>query len=269
MNSRRKGRAVANAQYNEFRKHVDHAIELHDLETIFVAYSGGTDSATVLELARMLPMTIDLRIMTIDTGINSFGHIQRIKEDVRDLGLPLHIYSGKGLDWYLQNALEYGFAYTPNAHVVYYRNLKERAILDCIKEVKTKYHQRIGFITGVRRLESHRRKNTPYIKQHRSRVTINAIADFTEDDKTHVLNRASWYMGKLTEDCLCNWHCKYRISDLPTSCRDKVKQVSDELVLNGMWGYGDKPSREMIQLMSEQTIETMPDDSFCTSCTKK
>lgn len=253
---------------SRFNEIFERAIADHQLETIFVAYSGGTDSATVLELAKNAGR--DVRVMTIDTGLSSPGHIEKVCADIKRAGYKPEIFSGAGLDWYVQNVREYGYAYTPNQHVIYYRMLKERAIDDCIRQCKTRYHQRIGFITGVRRQESARRSKTPLVYQRRARVTINAIAEFTEGDKLTVLTGNSWYHGKFTHDCMCNWHGNHTVDETSGNVRAQIIKLNEEMREIGLWCYGQRPSREQLALVGgETTSDDMPVDGLCVNCYKQ
>lgn len=250
---------------------LDDAIKLHNPIFIWIAYSGGTDSACVVELCKHMDFRgIGWAVMTIDTGLSSTGHIDKVRADMKRAKLPLSIFTGEGLDWYIENVHQYGYAYTPNQHVIYYRMLKERAIEDSIKEVKTKYHQRVLNITGVRRQESFRRKNTPFIYHSRgARVTLNLIADYSDDDKRYVLTGNDWYHGKFTEDCMCNWHCRYTNEDDMNSDMRIAVQKTDELLSScGLWTYGQKPNKEQISMFHDvrSDIETMPTDSLCSNC---
>jgi len=249
---------------------LDYAISEHSIPFVWVAYSGGSDSAVIVELLRQLNVPVSWGVMTIDTGLSSIGHIDRIRSDIKRAGLSLSIFTGQGLDWYIDNVSHYGFAYTPNQHSIYYRSLKERAIDDSIRSVKTKYHQRILTVTGVRRAESYKRSQTPILYHKRgARVTLNLIADYNDTDKNVILSNVHWYGGKTTEDCMCNWHCNYKNTDrLNSLARAAVNQVDSELRSCGAWGYGEKPTSAQVSMFSDvrSDIENMPDDSMCVNC---
>lgn len=58
---------------------------------------------------------------------------------------------------YEELVTQFGFPYGAPAHGMMYRWLKERCIDQIVREEKTHQKDRIGFITGVRKLESARR----------------------------------------------------------------------------------------------------------------
>jgi predicted phosphoadenosine phosphosulfate sulfurtransferase len=249
---------------------LDNVIRTHQPPFIWVAYSGGSDSACVIELMKNIIVNVPWGVMTIDTGLSSIGHIDRIVGDMSRANLPLEIFYGNGLTWYIENVMQYGYAYTPNQHVIYYRELKEVAIDDSVKSKKTKYHQKIVSITGVRRAESVKRSKTPIVNYSRSaRVTLNMIADYSEDDKAVILDNVDWYKGKLTQDCMCNWHRNYdEKSDMNSDMSEAVSMLNAEMRSCGLWLYGEKPSREQLSIFSNvrSDIADMPIDSFCSNC---
>jgi len=237
---------------------------------VVASYSGGSDSAVVLELACHSRAIKQLDVMTIDTGLSTDNHIQRIKKEVNGLGLKLDICSNNGKEWYRQQVSDNGFAYTPNIHIIYYRMLKERALQAYIRKHKTQRFDQIAFLTGVRRLESVKRSRTPLYDKSGARLFINAIAEFNEHDKQTILNTQTWFNGKTTEDCMCNWHCKYTVDDLKDSPKlhKFISNLNDEMKSVGLWGYGEKPSSDLVQLEPEPEQE-MPSNSLCINCYTK
>jgi 3'-phosphoadenosine 5'-phosphosulfate sulfotransferase (PAPS reductase)/FAD synthetase len=251
----------------EITEAIEQAQTEHHPHKWFVAYSGGSDSAVALQAMIELGYyeQLNMHIMTIDTGLSSCSHIERITQDIiQATDEPPMIYRGKGLAWYLANVTDFGFGYTPGHHAPYYQYLKRAAIEQCVREHKESRFDRIAFVTGVRRVESPKRATTPLVMRSKSRVTVNAIATLDDHDKMPFLERATWYQGKVTRDCLCNWHCQYTLDDLrDTPAYEPIKQLSEDMRREGLWGYGEKPSEDWL---IESKAEEMDSDSFCVSC---
>ena len=252
---------------HRFKEIVDTAIAEYEPSKVFLSYSGGSDSAVVLHLSELCGYNFD--VYTIDTGVSSQAHLQNIVELCQKLDKKLWIYSGAGLDWYIKNVREYGFGYTPSAHSVYYRSLKERAIRTTIRDFKTHHHDRIMFLTGVRRLESIKRRDTPLIRRSGSRVTVNPIAEF--DDRDKGLFIPSWWSGEQTIDCMCNWHCKYTLADIDNPyLQQEIEKISGEHKNIGLWGYGEKPTNVLgVPAHDNEKEHELPLDSWCISCINK
>lgn len=250
------------------KKRIHDAVKKFNPPYVWVAYSGGSDSALVLEIVRRAGINVPWGVMTIDTGLSSPGHIERVKSDCARIGLQPSVFKGGGLKWWIENVRSYGYAYTPNQHVIYYRELKERAIEQSVRVVKTRYHQKVVSVTGVRRAESHRRSKTNFVYANRSaRVTLNVIADLSDRKKQEYMRNVRWWRGKRTEDCMCNWHCSYTCGDdLNIDMYRAVKKIDDEMSDLGLWRYGEKPNREQIAMFHTADNDEMPDDSMCSNC---
>lgn len=248
------------------------ALDEYNPPFIWVAYSGGADSAIVVEIMRRLNIQHKWSVMTIDTGLQSEGHIERVLDDMKRANVPCSVFSGSGLQWWVDNVRQYGYAFTPNQHSVYYRSLKERAIDKAVKSAKTAYHQKILNITGVRRAESARRAKTPLIyATRRARLSCNLIYDLGNDDKADLLRNVAWWKGRTTEDCMCNWHCRFNVrSGMNSAMQSAVKAIDAEMQAAGLWQYGQTPSHsQRAQLGSVDNVDDMPDDALCVNCAKR
>ncbi len=247
----------------------------HKTKKAYLAYSGGSDSALMLEVVKRTGLLYDpdwnFRIMSVKTGLHDKGHIERVTADVERFGYPLYWYTGKGLQWYVKSVMENGFGHTPSVHVIYYRMLKERAVEESIKDFKDFYHERILSLTGVRRAESQKRANTPF-EYHKkgSRVTLNPIADVSNEEKDELIKRVTWWRGKSTEDCGCNWHGRSNLDNLNDEAKKHITELNSKMKELGLWGYGQKPTKEQQAMFGSFIIkDEMPEDSFCVSCAKK
>ena len=250
---------------------IESAQSEHNPRKWFVAYSGGSDSAVVLQALIELGLyeRFNMQTMTIDTELGSAGHIERVTNDViKATGEPPLIYKGDGLDWYEDNVRNFGFGYRITHHAPYYQYLKRKAIEACVRDHKEHRLDRIAFLTGVRRSESIYRAKRPILQRNGSRLTVNAIATLTDEDKIPYLNRATWYQGKTTHDCLCNWHARFQLDDLKgTDAHPRLCQLSQEMIEARMWGYGEEPSENW--MIDDSAGDEMDADSLCIDCMRQ
>lgn len=261
----------SNLFYNptdEVIKHVTMAQSEHSPRKWFVAYSGGSDSAVLLQalIESGLFEQYQMEVMTIDTELGSAGHIERVTNDiVKAIGRPCQVYKGKGLAWYIDNVHKFGFGYRITHHAPYYQYLKRTAIEACIRENKFDRKDRIAFLTGVRRSESVFRAKRPILQRNGARLTVNAIATFNDADKLPYLHRATWYQGKTTKDCMCNWHARFQLADLQgTEAYEPICKLSQEMIDDGLWGYGTEPDENW--LVDDDQVLDMDEDSLCINC---
>jgi len=254
---------------------IESAIEKYNPSSIFVAYSGGRDSAIILDIASKIMASVE--VMAIDTGLAHDEWRGMIESQVsRYPSARLTFVEGLGIEWYQKNVLEYGFGYTPQQHSIYYRMLKERAINKLIAVRKIHYHDKIAFLTGVRRAESAKRLKTPDVMVSGARLTINAIAHYDNQQAQiyHALNlpfydNPIYKQWSNSGDCACNWTCKISLETLERTSpilASKISRLSQDSVNRGGWKYGTKPSDYGIDLSS--TVDNMPEDSLCISCYK-
>ena len=255
----------------EIIEHIELAQTEHNPRKWFVSYSGGTDSAVVLQamIEFGLYEKYNMDVFTIDTGIAGKGHLWRVIQDVmRATGKPPIVYTGKGLKWYADNVRVFGFGYRYQHHAPYYQNLKRHAIEICQREYKQQRLDRIAFITGVRRAESTYRKNRPILQRNGSRLSVNAIVTLDDNDKRPYLERATWYQGKTTRDCMCNWHARFSLDDLKESGAYKpICQLSEDMKNDGMWAYGEEPQENW--MIDDSVGEDMDEDSYCLECSRQ
>lgn len=239
----------------------------HSPKIIYVAYSGGRDSALVLALASNI--NADVRVMSIDTGLSADGWQDMVRSHVAHYGLKLEIVPGAGWEWYAQNVRSYGFGYTPGAHVYYYRKLKQQAIQNHLQAVKSSHRERVVYLTGVRRAESVARSDKPYVLRHGSRVTVNMIAHWSNDLTLRTVASMGHYHNPYYDtvgnsgDCLCGWTCRNtaeKIAQHYPIIGGKLIALSDELERAGGWRYGVRGD------VQENNPPTMPDDSLCAAC---
>lgn len=256
------------------------AVAEYNPSSVWVSYSGGKDSAVVLDLYAKL--FNKLNVFVIDTQLASDGWITTVYNYLNTYkdsnNLTIRIYHGAGWEWYKKQTLQYGFGYTPSSHVLYFRMLKERAIMTHLREHKTKWSDRVVYLTGVRRSESTKRANTPETSRTGAKVIVNPIVDFSRDNVEHYLTTycPSFYNPKyiegrdsgLGEDCNCGWTNKVSTATLcrnSPSLGSQLRELEREVVDSGLWPYNSKPTDEW-GLSDMIPTEEMPADSFCVNC---
>lgn len=240
---------------------------------VFVAYSGGRDSAVVLDIAIRHNYKRLAGVMAIETGLAADGWRDMVRGHCDALAVNLEFVSGCGWEWYEEDVMRYGFSYTPGQHTIYYRMLKERAIYRHLKASKRGRRDRIVYLTGVRRSESAKRAKTPVSYRDGSRITVNPILHWSERDVERYLRFvADWWSSPFyatvgaSGDCLCGWTCKHSAESVEENypiIGARLVELSDRAESAGLWRYGVrgdscKPSNE----------DKMPTDSLCSDCDK-
>lgn len=249
----------------------------NDKALMYVAYSGGSDSALVMDIAIRVCRhhNISLKAMSIDTGIACDGWHAMVQSHCDALSIDLEIVKGKHAEnWYIESAGNFGFGYTPATHTVYYRMLKQDAIQKHIRETKRHHHDRIVYITGVRRAESVRRSKTETEIRHGCRVTLNAIAHWSDALKSEYLDRyCTWWRNTYYDvvgnsgDCQCNWTCANSLKDLEVypKLHGIVSEAERRSIASGLNRYGVR----LDEHTAMNAIDDMPVDSLCINCYQK
>lgn len=254
---------------------ISRAIQEHKPKSVWVAYSGGKDSAIALHIASLT--MCDINVMAIDTGLAHDNWRETVKRQVAYYNCSnLEFVEGGGKRFFETDVLENGFGYSPAYHTVYYRNLKEDAIDKHIRENKSKKFDRIMYITGVRRAESSRRRKTPDIHRKYARVTVNAIAHFDNNFSDYFHSQyLPHYKNDIYNqwgtngDCACNWTCGLKLKRLQETSPVLgawIKELSEKSVNDGGWVYGERPAYGIADY--ETNGDDMPEDSLCINCTQ-
>lgn len=263
-------------------KAVEKAVEEHDPVKVFVAFSGGRDSAVTLDLAYRMSKKMGIipenkfAVMSIITGLQADGWANWVVDYVKTIyGMEVEFYTGLGRHWFAENTKKQGFGYTPSLHTLYYRSLKERAIEAALRENKEGRYSRVLFLTGVRRAESAKRKNRDFIWRKGSRVSVNMIAHFSDEDRDNYhkallpfYDNPFYDLYGSSGDCFCGWTCNNTVDEFAQESPDLHKFLSEleqEVVSCGMWRYGSTPDKDNV-FARETAGEEMPEDALCISC---
>lgn len=251
---------------------IEYAIAEHKPSSVFIAYSGGRDSAVVLDIAAR--MQIADGIMAIDTGLSADSWTTLINIHAQKYGIPLEFARGGHRDWYGKNVREYGFGYTRGHHTVYYRMLKQDAIRAHVRTHKTSHYDRVMYLTGVRRSESPQRAKTPASIRDGSRVSVNPLIHWRSESVAAYLKvMVPDYYNPFYErygnsgDCYCGWTCQHAAHNFRDHSPDLaayLEALSAEQSESGLHTYGERPKKDALTI---DMFEDMPADSFCVNCT--
>lgn len=304
----------------ELQQKVENGLELIDLlyqefkpSKIFALCSGGGDSLVVTHLASRHPAFSG--VMHIDTGIRVVDEDgkgvaeEHVRKVCAERGWALHVYRASENtyangdpnpqiyeDLVLKGAHGRGFPDAgfpgPAAHILMYTRLKERQLERFVRDQKEHDGDKIMLLTGVRKHESNRRwrslEKWGDYEVVGSRIWVNAIADFTEDDcenyrREHGLekNPASKALC-MSGECLCGAFSKpgelSQIEFFYPKTGEYLRELEERVREQGYpWGWeGEPPAwwgrhRTGEALFSE--FGNADDDPvplpLCTSCQSK
>jgi hypothetical protein len=255
---------------------IDEAIQWLDMNShhvLIASLSGGADSVAASHLLYLWckQTGVPFRVMSIDTGLAADNWRSNVSATARLLwDTEVEFVTGGGWAWYEKHAQRFGFGHTPHAHTIYYRMLKERAIMATVKRNKSPA-RRVVFVTGVRQEESPQRANRPLYAVSGNRVTANLIYKWTKAERDAWLQALcpSYAIPKRSKDCHCNWTLSETCETLATHSpmlAARLQALSDRVVANGRWAYGTRPTATQRAAFAAQPDEDMPEDSFCISC---
>lgn len=148
-----------------------------ELSNTCILFSGGNDSTVLFYLFKDIA---DFAIH-VNTGIGISQTYDYVKNTCLNFNIPLKTYMSDDKDSYENLIIENGFP-GPSQHFVMYQRLKERALRKAVKENNIPKKQRIVFLSGKRRDESSRRKDSPVFVRNRSVVWISPIVNWTKAD---------------------------------------------------------------------------------------
>jgi 3'-phosphoadenosine 5'-phosphosulfate sulfotransferase (PAPS reductase)/FAD synthetase len=198
-------RLVADAADATAERLLDRMICEHTPSHLFALFSGGHDSLCSTSLAARHPAFSG--VVHINTGIGIRETRDFVRETCRSHGWPLLEYHPSRS--YDDLVLEHGFP-GPAAHSFMYRNLKERAIRDLVRDHKTHRFDRIALVTGARSRESLRRMgHVEPIRRDRCQVWVAPIHAWTRSDCNRYIEQHSLERNLVADlihmsgECLC------------------------------------------------------------------
>ncbi len=176
----------------------------------FCLFSGGHDSLVLVHLVKDYLTGERDGVLHINTGIG----IEQTRDFARGVAHDwwLRFYEWRNPDPrgnYERCLMEWGFP-GPQVHQLMYQRLKERALEDCLRSLRSKRGERFALFTGVRANESVRRMgNRREISRKGGQVWINPLTHFTSDEMHEYRERHDLPRNEVADhlhmsgECLC------------------------------------------------------------------
>lgn len=265
---------------------LDRAIQVYKPSLIVCSYSGGYDSMIATHLVsnwrKRFGHSTNVITASVDTLISADGWREFVTASARAIGAPrFEIANNPELDSWIQDVQARGFAYRPHQHKIYFYYLKQRVFRALLARYKKHTHDRVMFITGVRRAESTARAKTPEVERAGSAVYVNPLVYWSDEDcatyrLTHELPMNPFYdTFHNSGDCLCNWHNQISLTSLQTHAPhtyEIVKPLHDACQNEHGYGYDSEPSQASKRELAGQ-IRMFPDmddmPNLCAGCSRQ
>jgi len=183
------------AKMNESLSIINDAVNEYNLDAIFILLSGGNDSMALAHVASNHPIFAGVIHIDTQTGITDSDSWRSGTPDNIATRYTRDICKLNGWDMivktpatsYEQLIIEYGFPGPPQ-HSQMYRFLKERPLRQARKQARKIGGQSIGFVTGVRSLESTRRMgNVEEYTKNSEGIWISPLIHWTKSDCSQVI----------------------------------------------------------------------------------
>lgn len=258
---------------------LDQAIAEYQPSTVVAMFSGGDDSfmtthITMSYLQSAYP-ALPSFVAHINTGIGIEETRQFVRHACASFAWTLKEYKTP-VD-YEQIILKHGFP-GPAGHRYMYILLKERAIMQLVREHKQSRHDRILFVTGVRREESTRRMgHVEPIKQEGVRVWVAPLIDWTKmdlrdyKDAYHLPHNEVVDLLHMSGECLCGSFAKpgelEMLKDLYPDVADRICDLQERAKCAGVpcrWGHRPPGWHQQIKQGQQMLPGTFM--ALCTSC---
>lgn len=261
------------------------ALAVHKPSLIVCSYSGGYDSMVAthkaLKWARNHAHSTNIITVAINTLLHADGWTEYVTQSAKQLGARrFEVWKTAMLDKWITDVTERGFAYRPHQHKIYFYYLKQNAFRSVVAHYKKNRHDRIMFITGVRRSESKERANTPEYERTGSNVWVHPLVNWTEQDIheyrfAHDFPENPFYaLTNNSGDCLCNWHTNISVKTLEKAAKEAAKVIMplDAKCRSQFgYGYGQEPSKYLKQEAAGQLrlLDNLDDIiNLCAGCAK-
>lgn len=263
---------------------LNETLQMHKPSLIVCSYSGGYDSMVAthktLEWAKRHAHSASIITVAIDTRLHADGWPEYVRQSAKEIGARrFEIWQTTMLDKWIADVEERGFAYRKAQHKIYFYYLKQNAFRAVVAHYKKHRHDRIMFITGVRRSESKERAGTPEWERNGSNVWCNPLVYWGEQEIheyrfAHDLPENPFYaQTNNSGDCLCNWHTNISIATLKTAATEAAKIIlplDEQCRQQFGYGYGQEPSRYAMQEAAGQ-LPLFDDDgipNLCAGCAR-
>lgn len=246
---------------------VSAAIEIYKLDGIVALFSGGDDSLTATHLVDMYNNF--LGVIHIDTGTGVRETREFVEDACSRYGWDLTVK--RPFTIYESLIVNGGFP-GPGHHGRMYQFLKERPLRQAVKDVRKKTGaRRIGYVTGVRSLESSRRfrnVSDPFRKDKEG-VWINPLWQWSKLECLEDLEKEKVKRNPVSEklgfsgECLCGAYAspdEYRLIELHypdrakwiRNCEGLVEQAYEMGLVEEhkycRWGHGTRIPDEQIEM---------------------
>lgn len=249
---------------------------------IVCSYSGGYDSMVAthraLAWSRDYAHATDIAVIAVDTLISADGWKEYVRASAAQIGARrFELWPTAMLEGWQNDVKSGGFSYSSAQYKVYFYYLKQNGFRAIVAKYKKHTHDRIMFVTGVRRAESSARADTPEHSRNGSSVWVNPLVDWQESDilqyrLDHNLPENPFYaITNNSGDCLCNWHREISLSAVKGEAREIIAPLDTYCREHFGYGYGEKPDKHMRQVQAGQmTLEGFGDTPYlCVGCERK
>ena len=230
---------------------------------------------------------IPFHVVTLDTGVSADGYIEWVQNVGHRLWDNFHVWGNHdvGFQWYVDNAIDYGFGYTRQMHTEqYYRMLKERTIDKVKKHFKALYgidrYSHIMFISGIYKAESVERQHTATeSRKIGSAVWVSPLLHWQKTDIAYYRQMRDLPDNPFYEtvggsgDCQCNWGNFIELNDLEKHSPVlalKLAILERAVMPLHKWGWNESPSKGLIAERNGQMvlpiIEPLCAPNLCDGC---
>lgn len=178
---------------------------------VVILYSGGYDSLITAHVAHIHQR---YSVWSIDTMLSADGWREYVTGVAQHYAWDHHIYNNEtGYAQFQTWVAHHGCPRTRQGHTHAYRRLKERALYAILMQYKQQRHDRVLFLTGIRRAESNDRRDVGEWRRmgHSNIFFANPILYWSDSDVTryrwdHDLPENPFYATvRGSGDCQCNW----------------------------------------------------------------
>jgi 3'-phosphoadenosine 5'-phosphosulfate sulfotransferase (PAPS reductase)/FAD synthetase len=248
---------------------------------IVCSYSGGYDSMVAthktLQWAKQHAHSTNILTIAVNTKLHADGWPEFVTTSAKTIGSRrFEIWQTTMLEKWIADVETRGFAYRKAQHKIYFYYLKQNAFRAVVAHYKKHTHDRIMFVTGVRRSESKERANTPESERYGSNVWCNPLVNWSEQDihlyrLEHDLPENPFYhITNNSGDCMCNWHTNIPLASVKGAARDIIAPLDKQCREQFGYGYGEEPSKGAKQEAAGQLRMFDFDDNgvpnLCASC---